>query len=82
VNGIVAANILVDGRVAGTWTIERVKARATLTLAPFGKLTKAARAQLTTEGEALLRFVEPDATAFAVIVTLAATARAASRPGR
>ena len=65
-NGIIAATFLVDGRVAGTWTIERAKARATLKLAPFAKLTKAARGALTAEGEALLRFVEPDATTVSV----------------
>lgn len=65
-NGIIAATFLVDGRVAGTWTMERAKARATLTLAPFGKLTKAVLHELAAEGEALLRFVEPDATTFDV----------------
>jgi len=65
-NGLVAATFLIDGRVAGTWTMERIKARATLKLAPFGTLTKAALAALTAEGEALLRFVEPDATTFSV----------------
>jgi len=65
-NGIVAATFLVDGRVAGTWTMERLKTRAILKLAPFGTLTKASRAALTAEGEALLRFVEPDATTYSV----------------
>ena len=65
-NGIIAATFLVDGRVAGTWTMERVKGRASLTLEPFGKLTKAVVSALAAEGEALLRFVEPDATSFVV----------------
>ena len=65
-NGIIAATFLVDGRVAGTWTMERVKARATLSLAPFAKLTKPVRSALVAEGELLLRFVEPDATTFVV----------------
>ncbi len=65
-NGIIAATFLVDGRVAGTWTMKRVKGRATLLLAPFGKLTKVAFSALAAEGEALLQFVEPDATTFVV----------------
>ena len=65
-NGIIAATFLVDSRVAGTWTMERAKTKATLILAPYGKLTKAVLGELTVEGEALLRFVEPDATTFVV----------------
>jgi winged helix DNA-binding protein len=62
----VKATFLVDGFVAGTWTIERAKAKATLVLAPFASLKKPVRAALEEEGEALLRFVEDDATSFAV----------------
>ncbi len=65
-NGIIAATFLVDGRVAGTWTAERTKDRSTLTLAPFGKLTKPVLSALVAEGEQLLRFLEPDATTFVV----------------
>lgn len=36
----VKATFLVDGMVAGTWTIELRRKLATLALAPFGKLTK------------------------------------------
>ncbi|WP_437931320.1 winged helix DNA-binding domain-containing protein [Sorangium sp. So ce291] len=57
---------LVDGFVAGTWTVERKKASAALVLAPFEALSRAAREQLAEEGEALLRFVEEDAGAFEV----------------
>lgn len=59
----VAATFLVDGVVAGTWKAERVKATATLTLTPFAKLAKPVRGELEEEGEALLAFLEPDATA-------------------
>jgi hypothetical protein len=62
----VKATFLVDGFVAGTWTIERTKARAQLILAPFGKLAKSVRAALDEEGDALLRFVEDDATSFEI----------------
>ena len=67
-NLLVKATFLVDGFVAGTWMIERKKSAATLTLSPFTPLKKPARAALSEEGDALLRFVEPDATAFSVAV--------------
>jgi hypothetical protein len=57
----VKATFLVDGFVAGTWTIARKRDAATLTLAPFGQLLKPAVAELTAEAEELLRFAEPDA---------------------
>lgn len=57
----VKATFLIDGVVAGTWTIAVKRKVATLTLAPFGKLTKRATKELEAEGEALLRFAEPDA---------------------
>lgn len=66
-NLLVKATFLVDGFVAGTWTIARKKAAATLTLAPFAPLKKPARAALAEEGDALLRFVEPDAASYAVV---------------
>ncbi len=57
----VLPTFLVDGFAAGTWKAERKKATATLVLEPFGPLTKPAKEALTEEGEALARFVEPDA---------------------
>jgi hypothetical protein len=57
---------LIDGFVAGTWRHERKRAAATLQLEPFGRLTKAVRGELEAEGEALLRFLEPDASTLAV----------------
>jgi hypothetical protein len=62
----VLATFLVDGFVAGTWSIARKTKSATLTIAPFAKLTRADRAALTDEGERLLRFAESDAKTFAV----------------
>ncbi len=59
----VLPTFLVDGFVAGTWKVERTKAKAVLVLSPFIKILKPARAALEEEGEALLRFVEPDAKA-------------------
>jgi len=57
----VRATFLVDGFVAGAWTTARKRDTATLTLAPFGTLPKAAAAELAAEAEELLRFAEPDA---------------------
>ena len=60
-NLMILPTFLVDGFAAGTWKIDRARAAATLTLKPFEALPKKARAELTQEGAALLRFVEPDA---------------------
>ena len=61
-NLIVPATFLVDGMVAGTWRVERKKGTATLALQPFDTLSKRIRGEVEAEGEALLRFVEPEAT--------------------
>ncbi|HEY3435976.1 MAG TPA: winged helix DNA-binding domain-containing protein [Solirubrobacterales bacterium] len=57
----VRATFLVDGFVAGAWKVERKRKAATLILEPFGKLAKKITAGLEREGEALIRFLEPDA---------------------
>jgi hypothetical protein len=62
----VAATILVDGVVAGTWSVVRKKKDATLTVTSFAKLARKDKDALAEEAEALVRFVEPDASAFAV----------------
>ena len=64
----VKATFLVDGVVAGTWTIAVKRKVATLTLAPFSKLPKRARSDLEAEAEGLARFVEPDAKGCEVAV--------------
>jgi hypothetical protein len=51
---------LVDGFAAGMWSIKATKKKATLTVEPFAKLTRKAQRELTEEGEALLRFAEPE----------------------
>jgi hypothetical protein len=56
----VLPTFLVDGFVAGTWKSERVKSTASLILAPFAPLPRTAKAQLSEEGDALLRFIEPN----------------------
>jgi hypothetical protein len=62
----VRATFLWDGFVAGTWEVQRKRNAATLSIAPFERLPSRAVTELTTEGEALLRFVEEGATAFEV----------------
>jgi hypothetical protein len=62
----VSATFLVDGRIAGTWRIERKGKAAAVKIEPFAKLTKAALTGLTEEGRELLRFAEPEATSLSV----------------
>ncbi len=58
----IAATVLVDGFVAGAWKVERKGAAAVLTVTPFAPMAPRVRKEVAAEGEALLRFVEPDAT--------------------
>ncbi len=60
-NLLVRATFLIDGFVAGIWKTERKKKTATLILEPFAPITKKCLAPLEQEGDALLRFIEPDA---------------------
>jgi hypothetical protein len=62
----VRATFLVDGVVAGTWSIARKGKKATLTVAPFSPLRKRDAKELAAEGEALTRFAEEDAASFEV----------------
>jgi hypothetical protein len=57
----VRATVLIDGMVAGTWRVDRKKDTAVLVLEPFAALTKKTLAALESEGDALLRFAEPEA---------------------
>jgi hypothetical protein len=63
----VKATYLVDGHVAGLWTAEKKRAVATLTLTPFEPVAKRVTTALEREGEALLRFLEPDAKTYTVV---------------
>ncbi len=60
-NGDVAPTFLLDGFVAGTWSVERKTRSARLRLEPLRRLSRDERDELRAEGEALLRFVQPDA---------------------
>jgi hypothetical protein len=57
----VRAVFLWDGFARGIWETEYKRKVATLRMRPFEPLPQAAVNELTTEGEALLRFLEPDA---------------------
>ena len=78
-NLFVPATFLVDGLISGTWRVERKKKAATLVLQPFVPLTKGPRTELTDEGEALLRFIEPDAQTFSVMWPAKRTAARSSQ---
>jgi DNA glycosylase AlkZ-like len=52
---------LVDGLVAGTWSIEVKRRTATLTLRPLERLARATRTGLVDEAERLVRALHPDA---------------------
>jgi hypothetical protein len=67
-NGDFLPTFLVDGFVAGTWEVKRAPDRATLLIRPFDPLPRVWRDELRDEGERLVRFVEDDATSFAVRV--------------
>jgi len=62
----VTACFLVDGMVAGSWSIARKGKTATLTLEPFVKVSRLDEAAVKEEAERLLAFAEPDAGTRAV----------------
>ena len=58
----VLATFLVDGEVAGTWSLTRRVRSATLELTPFARLAGGVRGELEREGEALLAALSPGRT--------------------
>ena len=60
----VLPTFLVDGFVAGTWTIERKGTAATVVIEPFGALSRQVRAELADEAERFVRFAEDGARTF------------------
>jgi hypothetical protein len=59
---------MVDGLVAGTWSLEAKRGEAVVALAPLKRLTRAAQAELVEEAERVARAVAPDAKAHRVSV--------------
>ena len=66
-NGDFLPTFLVDGFVAGRWSVAAGKGVATLRLEPFERIGANDRRALETEAEALVRFVEADAPDHAVV---------------
>lgn len=58
----VPATFLVDGEVAGTWSLTRRARSATIELVPFARLAAGARRELEQEALALLAALEPGRT--------------------
>jgi hypothetical protein len=54
---------LVDGMVAGTWSIADARREATLALRPLEPVAAGPRAALVEEAERLVRFLRPEARA-------------------
>jgi len=67
----VAALVLVDGMAAATWKVSATSTRATLQVETFKPWAAAVRREVATEGEALLRFVEPAVKTYDLKVTAA-----------
>jgi len=67
----VAALVLVDGMAAGTWKVAATAKKASLQIESFASWTAARKRDVTAEGEALVRFVEPNAKAYDVTVSAA-----------
>ena len=65
-NGIISSTVLVDGFVGATWKIATRNERATLTITPLVRIVKRDRAVIAEEGERLLGFAAPNATAHEV----------------
>jgi Winged helix DNA-binding domain len=53
--------MLVDGLVAGTWSLQAARREAVLSLRPFAELAPAARTAVVEEAERLVRFLRPEA---------------------
>jgi len=68
VNGQLKPTFLVDGRVAGTWSLATARGTATLTLTPLQPLAATTRKELVGEAEGLVRFAQPQAKAHEVVV--------------
>lgn len=57
----IAATVLVDGFVGGTWKVEAKKGLATVTIVPFAPFTARTKEEAAAEAEALAAFQEPEA---------------------
>ncbi len=55
---------LLDGFLAGTWSLDEANDRTTLTVEPFAHVTRTQRAALTAEAERTLRLMTPPGTPY------------------
>jgi Winged helix DNA-binding domain len=62
----IAATVLVDGFVAGTWKVEATRKQALVLIEPFAPFSTKARTAVLAEAEALVTFAEPEAGQHAV----------------
>ena len=67
----IAALVLVDGLAAASWKVSATSTKATLHIETFKPWSAATRREVETEGEALLRFVEPRAKTYDLKVAAA-----------
>ena len=65
----VRATFLVDGVVAGTWSAKSSRREAAITLEPFRALRARDAKALRAEGEALLRFTDPESRSVSVTLS-------------
>ena len=77
---IFLGTLLVDGFVQGTWTIQRERGVARLSIEPLRRLTKVERTAVAEEGERLIGFAAPDALRRELRITAVATSP--PRPGQ
>jgi hypothetical protein len=58
--------MLIDGMVAGTWSVESGRREASLKLKPFERLAGPSRAALIEEADRLIRFLKPEVASHSV----------------
>ena len=67
-NGDFLPTFLLDGMVAGLWSVDRTKDTATIRLEPLRRVAPADRGPLEAEADRLVRWMEPDATSYEVVL--------------
>ncbi|MFC8506720.1 winged helix DNA-binding domain-containing protein [Streptomyces sp. NPDC057411] len=59
---------LLDGFLAGLWRLEEGKERTTMTIEPFGRVTRGLRGELTAEAERTLRLLAPPDVPYDIVL--------------
>jgi hypothetical protein len=62
----ILATVLVDGHVAGTWSLDRRRSAAVVRVSLFAKAPARVRKEIEREADGVARFVEPAATAYQI----------------